>query len=902
MTRSKRALDGLDQDIRDHIERETQDNLDRGMAPEEARRQAMLKFGNAALVKEDTRAVWVWRSLDEVRQDVRYTLRTLRRNPGFATVVVLTLAVGIGATTAIYSAVDTILLQPLPFADSDRLVRVLENVPPFAAGRPAWQRGMTYQEFLEWRTRTRTLSDTVAIATSLGFVKTSDGTARLWGSATSATAFTVLAARAMLGRTLVPSDEGNPDIVVLSFGTWRRLLHSDPDVVGKAIEFLSAERGGRLLTVVGVLPADFEFPTGEAEFYTPLIPDDGSKRRASIMLMARLRPDVTLDGAIQEAAIIGSAVAPPVRADAPPMTEPRFDVQRLKDRAVHELRPALRVILAAVAVVLMIVCANVANLLLARGTARQRELAVRFAIGASRGRVARQVLTECLVLAVVGGTMGALLGAAGLTLVKELASIEAPGIFRLSLSASILPRVNEVGIDLKMFGIAFSLAALASVAFGGLPALHLSRQNHFQAMGPRGGGAGRGASRIRAALVVGQFVMATVLLVGAGLLIHSFGKLTAVDRGYDPSNVLAFQLVFPPDYPIARKTDTIEAVLARLRAIPNVEAAGFTRAGMLIGEQITIGTFVPDGRTLEEMRAYPAWPSLRPVSRGFLTAMRVPVLEGRDLEAADFEASTPAIVISRTVARQFGTGSQVGRVVDWHVGKQPAVQLRVVGVVEDLRNTSPAREPYPEVFIDYRQLLALQQRWGDSALLQNERAIGLLSFAIRTRSDPQSAIPAVGEIVRSVDPNAGIDAILPMDRLVASSVARPRFYAVMLGVFAGVAGLLAAIGIYGVLAYAVTQRTQEIGVRMALGAQRAQILALVLRKGVILTAVGIALGLVGAAVGTRVLQGMLFGVTPLDPKTFMVVSLMFALVATFACYVPARRATKVDPMVALRSE
>jgi len=902
MMRSKRALDGLDQDIRDHIERETQDNLDRGMAPEEARRQAMLRFGNAALVKEDTRAVWVWRSLDEVRQDVRYTLRTLRRNSGFTAVVVLTLAVGIGATTAIYSVVDTVLLQPLPFADSDRLVRVIENVPPFAAGRPAWERGMTYQEFLEWRTRTRTLSDIVAIATSLGFVRTGDGTARLWGSATSATAFTVLGARAMLGRTLVPSDEGNPDIVVLSFGTWRRLFHSDPEVVGETIEFLSAERAGRRLTVVGVLPADFAFPTGEAEFFTPLIPDDASKRRASIMLMARLRPDVTLDGAIQEAAIIGSAVAPPVRADAPPMTVPRFDVQRLKDRAVNELRPALRVFLAAVAVVLMIVCANVANLLLARGTARQRELAVRFAIGASRGRVARQVLTECLVLAIVGGALGALLGAAGLTLVKELTSIEAPGIFRLSLSASILPRVNEVGIDLKMFGIAFTLAALASLAFGGLPALHLSRLNHLQAMGPRGGGAGRAASRIRAALVVGQLVMATVLLVGAGLLIHSFGKLTAVDRGYDPSNVLAFQLVFPPDYPIARKTETIEAVLARLRAIPNVEAAGFTRAGMHIGEQITIGTFVPEGRTLEEMRAYPAWPSLRPVSRGFLTAMRVPVLDGRELEAADFEASTPAIVISRTVARQFGTGSQVGRVVDWHVGKQPAVQLRVVGVVEDLRNTSPAREPYPEVFIDYRQLLALQQRWGDSALWQNERAIGLLSFAIRTRSDPESAIPAVGEIVRSVDPNAGIDAILPMDRLVASSVARPRFYAVMLGVFAGVAGLLAAIGIYGVLAYAVTQRTQEIGVRMALGAQRAQILALVLRTGVILTAVGIALGLVGAAVGTRVLQGMLFGITPLDLKTFLTVPLMFGLVATFACYVPARRATKVDPMVALRSE
>jgi putative ABC transport system permease protein len=853
-------------------------------------------------LEEQSHAAGTSRWLGDVEQDVRYAIRTLRKSPGFATVAVLTLALGIGATTAIYSVVDTILLQPLPFPDSDRLVRVIENVPSYEPGRAPFQRGRTYQQFLEWRARTRTLSDIAGISPAIGLARTSEGTARLWGSTVSTNAFTLLGARAMLGRTLVSGDDANPDVVVLSFDTWQRVFRSDTGVVGTTVEFLRAEREGRLLTIIGVLPAAFEFPTGRADFYTPFGPDEASRPYISITLIGRLRADVTMEGARQEANTIGGAIVPPQRANAPAMTVPRFEVQGLKDRAVAELRPALRVFLGAVAVVLMIVCANVANLLLARGTTRQREMAVRFAIGASRGRVVRQVLTECLVLASAGGALGALFGAAGVTLVKELASVEAPGIFRLGLGASILPRVNEIGLDVKMFAVAVGIAALASLVFGVLPALHLSRTHHLQAMGPRGGGSGRGPSRIRAALVIGQLVMATVLLVGAGLLIRSFDKLTAVERGYDPSNVLALQLVFPPDYPVARKSDTIEAVLTRLRAMPNVEAAGFSRAGMLIGEQITIGTFVPEGRTLEEMRAYPVRASLRPVSHGFLTAMGAPLLDGRELEATDAAAPTPAIVISRSVARQFGTGSQVGRVVDWHMSNGPAVQVHVVGVVEDLRNTSPDDEPYPEVFIDYRQFLALQQRAGESALYQNERAIGLLSFAVRTRGDPAAAIPAVSQIVRAVDPNAGIDAIIPMDRLVAGSVARQRFDAVLLGVFAGVAGFLAAIGVYGVLAYAVIQRTQEIGIRMALGAQRAQVLALVLRKGVILTTVGVALGLVAAAAGTRLLQGMLFGITPLDARTFVAVSLMFGLVAAFASYVPARRATKVDPMVALRRE
>jgi putative ABC transport system permease protein len=848
--------------------------------------------------------------LADLPRDVRYAVRTLRKSPSFATVAVLTLALGIGATTAVYSVVDTILLQPLPFVDGDRLVRIVENVPPRVAGRPPLQRGVTYREFLEWRARTRTLADAFAVSSSETVVRTSEGTARLWGAYISGNAFAMLGVRALLGRTLDRADDVNPNVVVLSFDTWRRLFHAAPDAVGATLEFradFNASRTPelerpRLMTVVGVLPAPFELPAGPMDFYTPFVLE-ASKQSPGVTLIGRLREGVSRTVAFYEANVLGGAIRPPLPTAAPLPTVARFEVQSLKERMVEGLRPALRVLLAAVAVVLLIVCANVANLLLARGTTRQRELAVRFAIGASRGRVVRQILTECVVLALAGGALGAVTGAAGVTLVTHLTSVDAPGIFRLGLGTSILPRGNEVGVDLRMFGIAFGIAGITTLAFGVLPALHMSRTPSLHAMGARGGGSGRGGSRIRAALVVGQIVMATVLLVAAGLLLHSFVKLSTVERGYDPSNVLAFQLVLPTNYPIVRKTGAIEGVLARLRAMPNVESAGFTRAGILIGEAITVGTFVPPGRSLDEMRADPMRPLVRAVSDGYLTAVGARLLNGREFEPADATASLPAIVISRTVARRyFGAANPVGQLVEWHAAKGPASPVQVVGVVEDVRNGSPDRDPNPEIFVQYRQLLALQQRWGDSTQRQEQIAIGFLSFAVRTAGNPAYAAPRVAEIVRSVDPNAGIDAMIPLDRLVASSVARPRFYAVLLGVFAGVAGALAAIGIYGVLAYGVMQRTKEIGIRMALGAQRAQVLTLVLRRGVILGTVGIALGLAGAVGATRLLQTMLFGVTPLDPATFVAVALMFGLVALLASYVPARRATRVEPTVALRSE
>jgi predicted permease len=891
----KHPLDDLDADIRDHIEREAQDNIERGMSPEDARYAALRKFGNVTLAREDARAVWIPVWLDQFRQDVGYAVRSIRRAPSFAIIAVLTLALGIGATTAIYSVVDAILLQPLPFSNSDRLVRLVENYTAGFDGR-VFQRGLRREEFLDWRARTTTLSDVVAFTAFSMTVGTAEGTARLYGGSISVETFGLLETRAMLGRTFEPGDAGNPDIVLLGHETWRRLFQSDRDVVGKTL--VRGGPQGRALTIVGVLPAGFEFPTAPMDFYLPYDPSSGT---ATVTLIGRLRPGVSQQAALEEANVIGRSI-PPRSANAPAAGVPRFEVQGLKDEIVKEMRPALRMLLAAAVVVLMIVCANVANLLLARGTARQREIAVRSAIGASRGRILRQVLTECLVLAIVGGALGALLAAGGVWLVKDLATIEVQGIFRRMYGATILPRGNEVGVDLKVFGVAFGIATLACFVFGLLPALHLSRHNHVQAMGTRGGGAGRGEARLRAVLVVGQLVMATTLLVGAGLLIHSFIKLSTVDKGYNAENVLALQLLFPGDYPIARKTEAIETMLSRLRANPTIEHAGFSRAGVLIGEEILVGTFVPPGRTLDEMRTQPNSPRLRSVSEGFLPAMGIRFIGGRDFGAQDSANAPVVVVLNRVAATQlFGARNPVGEYMEWDLSKQ-TWQAQVVGVVEQLRNESLEQEPFPEVFVDYRQLLMMLQRVGDPLPQLNQTTLGVLSFAIRTRGEPDTVMSAVRQIVRAVDPNAGIDALIPVEQLVSTSVARPRFYAVLLAVFAGVAGCLAAIGIYGVLAYAVVQRTQEIGIRMALGAQRAQVLALVLRNGLILTAIGIVLGLAGAAAGTRVLEGMLFGITPLDGRTFAAVSVLFAVVALLASYVPARRATKVNPMVALRNE
>jgi predicted permease len=738
--------------------------------------------------------------IDDLIRDVRYAARQLRRSPGFAVAAILCLALGIGVTTAIYSVINAVLLQPLPFAYSDQLVRVSERVPP-TPGRPMMQRGIPYQDILDWRQHARTLSDAFAVA-DIGqrLVRTSQGAAGLWGFTVSANAFTMLGVHAIMGRPFDASDAANPDVAVLTFETWQRHFNADPHVVGTTIELRAGSGQNpvppRLLTVVGVLPADFALPIAGSDFYIPLRPPDASSGPSPRFgMIGRLAPGVSLTAAMDELSGLCATSRPPWPANTPALQGPRIELDRLKDLAVSDLKPALGLFLAAVVVVLLIACANVANLLLARGTARQREIAVRQAIGASRGRLVRQIMAECLVLAAAGGAAGALLGAAGVAMAKQLALVEAPGIFAQMFGSTILPRAHEVHVDLTVLGIAFSVAAITNVVFGLLPALYLSRTRQITTIGPGVQGGSPVASRTRELLVVAQLAMATILLVGAGLLIHSFVRLVTNNKGYDASHVVALQLLFPDQYLTARRAETVGTMLTRLRQLPGVRAAGFARHGILIGETIFVGTFVPPGRTLDEMQHQPSRPQVRSVSDGFLTAMRVPLLDGREFTAADDAGAPPVIVINRTAARNlFGSARAVGQSVDWYVGSTP-VQARVIGVVEDVRQESLAQKTFPEIYVDYRQLLAALEPWPQFQRSQNALAMGFLSFAIRTDDDPASVMPTIQRLVGVVDPNVGIDALVPMTRLVSDSLARERFSTVLLGIFALAAGLLAAIGI-----------------------------------------------------------------------------------------------------------
>jgi len=901
--RHDRAEDELAREVDAHLGLLEEQFRAEGLSPGDARLAARRAFGGVEQAKEHQRDARSFRWVEDLQQDVRYAIRSLRRSRAFTVAAMLTLSIGIGATTTIFSIVDTVLLQPLPLPESDRLVAIRE--PEISRTIP----GANYLEFMEWRSRTRLIDLAATGFNPFVVMPTREGTARLTAATVSFNYFEVMGIEAAMGRVIGSADEGNSDLVVLNHSTWRTYFRSDPAAVGSVIELRgfsgtatpNAPSPSRLMTVVGVLPERLDALFAPTDFYTPFVVRPGA-RPPGTSLRGRLHPGVSIAQAEAEANTIGSAVRVARPDTEPPLTMPRFRVESFKENFVRQIRPALQVFLWAVGVVLLIVCANVANLLLARGTARGREIAVRLAIGASRARIVRQILTECLVLSLTGGILGAALAAAGVNLVKRLATIDAQGVFRISFGGHLLPRIDEVGVDGRVLVIAVGLAVVSSIVFGLLPAMQLSRVSHLQAMGTRGTGTSRGETRTRTALVLSQLVLATVLLVGAGLLVNSFMNLTKVEKGYDPANALAFQLVVPSEYSTERKAATVEALLSALRHVPGIEAAGFAYAGILLGLEDTVGTFTPPGRTLEQMQAEQAKPRLKSLSHGYLQSMGVPLLSGRYIEERDNAGAPLAVVINRTVAqRYFGTANPIGVIMVWRPGKME-FPVEIVGVVEDVRQSRVALPAYAEIFMDYRQVIEIHQRMQMPVARVEGMGFGFLSFGVRTRGNPAAAIPDVRRVVRTVDGNVGVDAMHTMDHMVGYSMARQRFYAVLLGVFAGVAGVLAAIGIYGVLAYSVVQRTQEIGIRMALGAERKQVMALVMGRGVTLAAIGIAVGLIGAFAGARYLQSMLFGIEPRDPATFVAVAVMFAFVAAAAAYLPARRATRVDPMVALRVE
>lgn len=890
----ERVESELEAELQFHLDQQIEEHIAAGMDASEAYSQARRSLGGLIQVKEQCRDSMGWTLVDDLRQDVRYALRTMVRNPSFTIAAVVTLALGIGATTAVFSVVDAILMRPLPYKNSDRIVRIVSHRMDGSKPVRTWTMARPY--FIGLRERAHTLSAvgaydsfsnltrqrlTMPIAGELG-------AAELLGTRMSPVLFSILGVQPVLGRFFeVPEEQpGRNNVIILSDRAWRAHYGGDPSLLGRLFTL-----DGRGYSLVGIMPAGFEFPDRQTDFWIPLtsapVPPPSAPRSDSPnsayadSVFGLLADGVSSQTAAAEVESIlrrlsleraEEAKQSPGQIGFPPSMPRRSEVMSMKEELVAPARPALRALSFAVGLVLLIACANVVNLLLARTASRQREIAVKTALGAGRGRLARQLLTESLVLALTGGVVGI-----------ALARWVIPVIVRLS--PPDIPRAEEIGFNIPLLIYALALSSLVGAAVGLIPAWRVARTDHIGAMTTVNAGettAHGGFARLRSRelVIVGEMAMAMVLLIGAGLLIRSFIALVTVNPGYDARNVLTFQVVLPP----LRTSDPrsiYEAVMTRLEGIPAVEAVGATDvlpiAGASAFHYAISGLPIAPG-TGDTM-------VMRVVSHNYFRAMGIRVMEGRPFLPTDGPGRRRVILINREFARRyFGVANPIGRIV----GQAP-LTYEVAGVVDNVRHEGLTADVQPEYYVELRQF--------------ELGAIPKPYFVVRSLARSSDLAPMIRSIVRQIDPQTGVDLnIETMADIVSASVARPRFYAILLGAFAGVALALAAVGIYGVMAYSVAQRTREIGIRAALGARGIDVVVLFLKRSIAMTLVGITLGLVGASAVTRSLESMLFGLTALDRSTFAIVPLLFATVAMMASYIPVRRATKVDPLVALRCD
>jgi putative ABC transport system permease protein len=815
-------------------------------------------------------------------QDLRYGLRTISKSPGFALVAVVALALGIGANTAIFSVVNAVLLRALPYENSGRLATLYVGNDPTAPPRGP----LSYPDLLDYRAQVGAfeyVSGYQGVGTVLS-AGAGDEPERVRGTEVMADLFPALGARAARGRVFTREEdvEDGPPVIVISDGLWRRRFGADPSAVGREVRL---GLSGRPATVIGVMPPGFKFPADETDaidYYTPFVAQnikgdaETMRNRGSnfIPVVVKLREGVSVGQAAAEAA----TVAGRLEAGYPETnTRRRARVVSLHEDLVGQVRPALLVLLGAVGLVLLIACANVANLLLARAASRGREMALRTALGASRARIVRQLLTESLLLSLAGGGAGLLLAQWGVDAIVKL-------------SPASVPRLAETSIDARVFLFTLCVSVLTGVVFGLAPALQASKTDLAASLkdGGRGGSAGVARSRMRAALVVAEVALSLVLLVGAGLLIKSFRQLVTTDPGYTPERVLAVTVAlntkrFAEE---GSRAAYFREAVARIGQLPGVEAAGLTRL-LPLGPSDIFNSFQIAGRppfapgSRNGARSYT-------VSPEYFRVLGVPLRRGRAFSAADAKDSPPVIIINEALARKhFPEEDPLGRqiLIDRPDDTQQPPR-EIVGVVGNVRFEGLGAEERAEYYVPFEQQPA-----------------AAAEVVVRTAGRDAAALtPAVRAALKGVDPNVLIWETRTMDELVGRSVAPQRFNVALLGLFAGLAMLLAAVGIYGVMSYTVTQRTHEIGIRLALGAQARDVLRLVVRQGMLLTLAGLALGVAGALALTRLMSGLLYGVSATDPSVFALVSLLLGAVSLASCLVPARRATKVDPMIALRYE
>jgi putative ABC transport system permease protein len=838
----------------------------------------------------------------EFRSDVRYALRGFKRTRGLTAITVLTLAVGLGATAAIFSVVNAVLLRPLPFAEPERFVQIVEHVPASEGFGGAAQRrtGMNVAELDWWRTNVTALSQVAVIQREGRTLATADGSVQLYGQRVSPGLFNLRGVQPLLGRGLLPEDERpDTDVVVLSEGMWRDYFNSAPDIVGQRIQLDSAT-----YTVAGVMPPAF----GEEAFWISFVaPSLAPGQVMFLQAQAQLAPGVSLETASAEANTLGLQL----RGITPePGATPRFEIVRTLDELTAAVAPALRVLVVAVGVVLAIVCTNVANLLLVRGARRQQEIAIRRSLGATRGRIMRQVLTESLVLSGFAGLAGIAFAFAGVSFLKVLSTSYVNP--RFGFASSVLPRLDEIAIDPAVLAFVVVLSVVTGVLFGLLPALRLSKYGeHGHASQSQLSTVARN-SRLGHVLATVQLACAMALLIGAGLLVVSFMKLTGIDPGFDPRGVLSFELIVPGDSTAERKLEVAETLVARMMSDPRVVSAGFADIPPLTANiRIIMGTFIPQGMTaaeiLEERRTQTPdeVTQTRMVSPGYLRGLGARLVAGSWHDQR--KEAGPAVLVSRPYAdHYFPDGNAVGATltIGGPQGASGPTAVTIAGIVDDIHIGGLEGRAERVIFMDPRDTLARQPTPRPP---QSDRAFltiggSSIAFAARTTVDPVDILSDLRSIVRDIDPRLAVDAVVPMERIVSSLTTRPRFYAALLSTFGAIAAFIAVIGLYGVLSYVVTQRTKEIGVRMALGAQRDAVLKLVLRQGTTIVGIGVAAGIAAAVMLTRYLDSMLYDLGALDVTTFAVVAVAFAAIALVAAYVPARRATAIDPLAALRYE
>jgi putative ABC transport system permease protein len=857
--RKSREERELNEELQFHLEQEAQLRRERGQDPDAARRD----FGNVTLVREETRAAWGWTRLESAVRDAMFALRLLRKSPSFAITAIAVLALGIGATSAIFSVVNAVLLRPLPFAEPDRLVMVWEHQP---FGRP---NVIQTQNFLDWRARNKSFTQISAffpIAMNLS----GDGEpVQIPGIRITAGFFEILRTQPFIGRSIAPSDDvpGATAVCVLSYGLWQGRFGGRMDVLGKKIDL-----EGSPAEVIGVMPEGFQYPTVRADIYAPmrLDPAQAARDGRNYQSVARLKPGVSLTQAQQDM----DAISDQTRRERPEMnTNFSAIIVPLMEQTVGKSRDILIVLLGAVAFVLLIACANVSNLLLMRAAGRQREMTVRVALGASRWRLLQQTAIESLLLAVTGGLLG-----------LSLAYWCVPAIIHMLPAGYPLPRRGEISIDATVLWFSIAVSLLCGLIFGIFPALQVDRARIAEML-KQGGRAVSSAGRgVRSALVIAEVAVAVVLVVGAGLMLRSFMLLNDVNPGYRADHVLAMRitLIFRKyAFSLPRRAAVVEDTLERVRALPQVKSASSIHS---------LPTRPMSGTWYERADRPPSPPGAQTggdvsvISGDYFRTMGIPMIAGREFDRRDHIGSPGVAILNREGAKMlFGEENPMGKRL--RVAWSGASDVEIIGIAENIRHDGLNIEPQPTLFLCNFQAPSL-----------------FTNLVVRTEGDPMAAVSAVKEAMRQVDPEQGAAEIVSMEQLLSNSIAGSRLQTVLLGAFGALGLVLACIGVYAVISYSVAQRVREVGIRLALGASPNIIRALVLREGMTLAAAGVVLGILAALALTRYLSTLLYAVKATDPAVFAAVGALLLSTAAAGCWFPARRATTVDPAIVLREE